>query len=66
MRAPPALRIMGRGLSRFGNKPIAATRRDSIVIAIFLGHSTPFADNTIIVPSHDRALSRGMIVWRVW
>ena len=65
MRTLPALRIMSRGLSRFGNKPIVGDRPGSAGIAIFSRHSTPFTDNTIIL---DIAWSRivvDMIAWRV-
>jgi hypothetical protein len=46
---------MRRGSARSGNKPIAASRLRSVVIAIFAEHSTPFLRRTIILMSSDCA-----------
>jgi hypothetical protein len=40
---------MRRRQSRFGNKPIAENRPDSVVIAIFAQHSTRLQSATIIL-----------------
>jgi hypothetical protein len=49
-----------RARSGFGNKPIAAKRLRSAVIAIFAQHSTPRGSSTIIPPPNDRAVPRGV------
>jgi hypothetical protein len=45
---------MSRGRSGFGNKPIAAKRLRSAVIAIFARHSTRRGSSTIILTPRDR------------
>jgi hypothetical protein len=45
---------MRRVSARSGNKPIAASRMRSVVIAIFAEHSTPLLRRTIIVTSSVR------------
>jgi hypothetical protein len=44
---------MRRSSARSGNKPIAASRLRSVVIAIFAKHSTLFLRRTIILTSSN-------------